>query len=216
MSKIKTAEQLYDKLSEELAWRRQELSSFRSLVESSSLAEAKRNALLRSGITLLYAHWEGFIKTASEFYLEFVSLQRLKHRELAANFVALSLKNMMHEAENSTKFGAHKDITDFFLNDLDTRCTLSYKSTISTRSNLSFAVLLEILDTLGLEPSEYTTKSVVIDEKLLHMRNTIAHGNYLAVALDDYKDLHRIVLQMMETFRTQVDNAASLKEYRRY
>jgi hypothetical protein len=47
----------------------------------------------------------------------------------------------------------------------------------------------------------------------LESRNTIAHGDYLTITEDGYAELHGQVIEMMDTFRTQVDNAASLKQY---
>lgn len=51
--KIHNREQLSDKLAEELAWRKKELSILKSLIDSKSFESAKRKALLRSGITML-------------------------------------------------------------------------------------------------------------------------------------------------------------------
>ncbi|MBD2666493.1 MAE_28990/MAE_18760 family HEPN-like nuclease [Richelia sinica] len=64
--KIRTVEQLSDILARELAWRKVELSALKSLIDSKSFASGKRKALLRSGITILYAHWEGFVKVAAK------------------------------------------------------------------------------------------------------------------------------------------------------
>lgn len=61
---LRTAEQLSDKLSEELVWRKKELSEVKSLIET-KFPPYKHNALIRSGICLLYAHWEGFVKLAA-------------------------------------------------------------------------------------------------------------------------------------------------------
>ncbi len=63
--KLNTAEQLSDRLSHDLAWRKKELSEVKSLVETRSFSDSKHKALVRSGICLLYAHWEGFVKLAA-------------------------------------------------------------------------------------------------------------------------------------------------------
>jgi hypothetical protein len=51
---IRTAEQLSDRLSSDLAWRKRELSEIKSLVEAKNLSEQRHKALLRSGICMLY------------------------------------------------------------------------------------------------------------------------------------------------------------------
>ena len=64
---VQTAEQLSDKLSDELSWRKKELSELKSLVEIRDISLPRHNALVRSGVVILYAHWEGFIKSASSY-----------------------------------------------------------------------------------------------------------------------------------------------------
>ena len=76
---VRTLEQLYDFLSGELAWRTKELVTLKALVEQTSPSRERRRVLLRAGVALLYAHWEGFVKRAGSAYLEFVDLQRLKN-----------------------------------------------------------------------------------------------------------------------------------------
>ncbi|NJM61748.1 MAG: hypothetical protein HC849_18575, partial [Oscillatoriales cyanobacterium RU_3_3] len=50
--------------------------------------------------------------------------------------------------------------------------------------------------------------SVLIDIKLLKTRNEIAHGNYSAFDREEYIELHREVIGMLDMFRTQIENAA--------
>ena len=211
---LRTVEQLSDALSTEIIWRKKELTALRWMVESSLIAADRRVALLRSAVALLYAHWEGFVKTTSRFYLEFVQLQRLTYSELAPNFVAFGSKKLLHEAGSTSKHRVHLDVTDFFLNRMGERANLPFKDGISTRSNLSSQVLREVTETLGLDYSEFTTKEKLIDELLLRQRNTIAHGEFLLISDDAYLDLHEQVLAMMECFRNQIDNAASLQQFR--
>ena len=59
--KLRTAEQLSDRLSSDLAWRKKELSEVKSLVESRTFSEAKYKAIVRSGICMLYAHWKDLL-----------------------------------------------------------------------------------------------------------------------------------------------------------
>ena len=78
---------LQDNLDGDLVWRTKELSIFRKTIPTQE--GAKQTVLIRAGIPLLYAHWEGFIKYAAECYLQFVALQKLKHNELDYCFIAL-------------------------------------------------------------------------------------------------------------------------------
>ena len=112
--KLKTAEQLSDRLSKELAWRKKELSEVKSLVETKSFSDSRHKALVRSGICLLYAHWEGFIKLAANSYLEYVRMQKLCYKELASNFLALAMKEKLKEAKETNKPSLYIPVCDFF------------------------------------------------------------------------------------------------------
>ncbi len=218
MNKIRTVENLSDRLSEDLAWRKKELSDLNSLISSRDFAISKHNAMLRSGITLLYAHWEGYIKNAGTCYLEFVSRRKLTYVELNMNFVAIAMKDKLQEVKETNKATVFTEATKFIITQSSQKSSIPYEGIISTASNLSSAILREIICILGLDYSFYETKENLIDEKLLKRRNTIAHGEslpYLSLDRDEYFEIHLKILEMMEDFRTQIENSAVLELYLR-
>jgi len=211
---IRTLEQLSDSLARDLVWRKKELADLKSLIETSRVASSKEKALLRSGITILYAHWEGFVKAAASNYLEHIAMKRLRYDELSSNFVALALKAKLSQVNESNKATIFTEAIDFIRLELKERSIIPYKDIIRTGSNLSSSILREITCVLGIDYSLYETKQVLIDEKLLARRNTIAHGEYLQLDKDDYLELHSQVVGMMDTFRNQIDNCAAQENYR--
>jgi len=212
--KLRTAEQLSDRLSQDLAWRKKELSEVKSLVETKSFSPSKQNVLIRSGICILYANWEGFVKLAANSYLEYVRLQKLHYRELANNFLALAMKEKLKDAQETNKPSLYIPVCNFFLDELDQRCKLP-EDAISTASNLSSSIFREINCILGLDFSLYSTKSRLIDTKLLKTRNEIAHGEYSIFDREGYIELQREIITMLDLFRNQIENAAINKDYLR-
>lgn len=210
---VRTLEHLSDALSEDIVWRKKELTALRLMMESGSLSPDRRTAILRGAVALLYAHWEGFIKTSSRVYIEFVHFQRLSYSQVSLNFIALSVRGLLNKAGQSSKARLHQDVVEFLLKRLSERCNLPYREGINTKSNLSSQVLKEIIDTLGLDYSEFETKELFLDELLLKTRNTIAHGEYLLITVETYLEWQDQVLQMLERYRTQVENAAVLRRY---
>jgi hypothetical protein len=213
--KIRTAEQLFDFTSKELAWRKKELQSLRAIaLDRQSKSPTNKGALLRSMVTMTYAHWEGFIKACAIGYLEYVAMQRLRHNELAPNFLALSIRPILNMAMQSKKHEDHIKLVQFFLEQMDHQSSVPFKDVVNTEANLSSVVLRNIVATLGFDYAEYETKEKLIDEKLLKLRNHIAHGEYLSVDETEVVELQEQCITLMELFRNQVFNAATMQQFR--
>lgn len=213
MSKIRTLEHLSDKLDQELAWRKQELADLKSLLDISPSNTRRRNVLLRSAVTMLYAHWEGFVKEAAVVYLEYVSRQDLRYDQLTMNFITLAFKDQLDKIKVTQKPCAYTEALAFITSRLSEKSKLPYKGVIKTESNLSSSVLKEITCVLGLDYSFYEPKQELIDTKLLRQRNAIAHGEDLTIGIEGYSELHREVINMMNFFKDQVENHACQKSY---
>ncbi len=119
--KIRTKENFIDALDNEIAWRIKELSYLKGNVKS-DLPYFKTH--LRTGIVLLYAHWEGFIKNSCELYLMYLKSLRLKYKELSENIIALALKNSLLAFEQTNKSTVHCQMVNFILNNLDERASI--------------------------------------------------------------------------------------------
>lgn len=211
--KIRTQEQLLDYLDQEMAWRKKELSTLRTNVEKSrSKLEATS---VRSGIVLLYAHWEGFLKKASEAYLEYVISQKLKYKELSINFIAIAIKQKLQEFEQTNKATVHNQMIGFLLTNGEEQAYINKDNVIKTNSNLNSVVLREMMTAIGLDFSHYQTKSKLIDIQLLNYRNTIAHGQFLEIGLEEFLSLHHEVRTMLDMFKDDITVAANNSYYRR-
>lgn len=212
MTKIRTLEQLQSILDDELAWRKKELSVIKSLVTKGSSTKTT-NCHIRSGIVLLYAHWEGFIKLASSAYLTYIASQRLTYIDLTSNFIAIVARKMFNDAGLATKLELYAKVTDFFTSGLNDRCILPIE--IETKSNLSSEVLREIAYIVGIDYKEYEIKSKLIDERLLKNRNEIAHGENPLIDVEEFIDLHETIINLLDLFSNQISNAANMKVYKR-
>lgn len=208
---IRSLEELGEKLDADFSWRRRELSTIALNIKSSKGPYLQTS--IRGGITLLYAHWEGFIKNAADYYLNYVSCKKLPYNQLNYCFIALALRQNLNALKESNKTSTHIQIIDFLMNDLTQTSRIPVKDIINTNSNLSSDVLKEIIDKLGLDYSEYELKKNAIDKRLLYSRNNIAHGQYLEMKVTDFIDLYDEITDMMTLFKNQIINAASLKEY---
>ena len=147
-------------------------------------------------------------------YLSFVATRGLRFRELTPNFVARGLRSEILQAGQSNRPTIHTALTTRLMLGLSEPASMDWENSVETRSNLGSENLNEILCLLGLDNESYRSKQVLLDKKLLEKRNLIAHGRQTEIELDDYFGLHDEIVQLVEKFRTDVENAAALENYR--
>ncbi|WP_373128026.1 MAE_28990/MAE_18760 family HEPN-like nuclease [Dielma fastidiosa] len=214
---INTIESLYDKLDAEIAWRIKEMIDLKSLVLA-SYGQSNHDTTLRSGITLIYAHWEGFVKNALSYYLEFIAKQRLRYNVLKPCFLALTLKKKLDEFEKSSslKSRIHNDIINTFHNLEKEESQVPYKKQIDTKSNLNSELFVDLMQKVGLDYSQYDIFFTMIDAELLNMRNQIAHGSRLeAISLDkeSYQRINDRIIEIIEKLKDEIMDYAQDRKY---
>ena len=87
--------------------------------------------------------------------------------------------------------------------------SLSWDKVVQTHDNLNLDTLKEILEIVGCDISFYETKKGIINEQLVHYRNSIAHTGFSEFNSDDYDQLHKDVLEIIEQFRDDLENSVS-------
>ena len=211
---LKDINDLSDKLDEEYAWRRHELTNLKLNVQTSEGNAKETN--LRAGIALLYAHWEGFVKNATTYYLQHISEQKLPYSDLKKNFLALRIEYDLINISEAKKNSVHTKIVNDIISKNTEISDIPYKNKIKTNSNLDSKTFKEVMHTVGLDYSSYELAFNLIDEQLLDMRNRIAHGQVLkAIALDEtiFVTLHRKMVNMLEMLKEQIMEQAKEKGY---
>lgn len=213
--RIRTIDQLLDKVSAERVWRIREISSLRSHCYTPNLPEHAAKALRRSFVPIAYAHWEGFVKKTAHYYLELVAMQRLPLGELNSSFMSLYLWKEYGTSLARGKASSLVEVCNALTTQNATQVRIHYKDIISTNSNLDSKTLLEICSTLGLSFDPFKTKTLFIDAKLVGKRNHIAHGEEQEISKEDMEDIKGEVVGLIDIFRNEVENAATLNAFRR-
>ena len=211
---IKTKEDLVDRIGNERVWRIKEIAEMKHIVEVKSISSTRKSVLCRAGLALIYAHWEGFVKKSGTYYLEYIASQRLPLAKLQGNFVTIVLRSRIDRASISKKYSAFEDVTNFIRNNQGTRAFLPFKNIIETKSNLSSTVLKEITWCLGIDYNIFATKEKLIDSRLVGHRNHVAHGEAIEINQEDFSELANEVVELIDIFRTQIENAATMERYK--
>jgi len=210
--KLRTLGQLQDYLDQDFSWRLKEIADLKAAVRTSQTL--RRSTVIRAGVPLLYAHWEGFVKNAANGYINFVSCKRLRFDELADNFVVLGAKNHLQNIGKTTKMSLNLEAVKFFRSKMPTRAEIMIGSAIDTESNLSSTVFENIARSVGIDYSRYEARANFIDTSLLRRRNHIAHGEFLELDAPSYRTLADEVITLLRWVKTDIENSASTDQYK--
>jgi len=214
--KIRSVEELEDNLNRDIAWRKKEMLDLKLLADNDAV---NRSLLIRSGIALLCAHFEGFIKKASNYYVVFVSFQRHEVRALQNNFLGLKCYKFFSNIQQDQKKEACIRIVNSVLTTFEKEDNIFFikysddNPIIGTKSNPTSAKLKDILKAIGIESDIFETKKYYIDYRLLEKRHSIVHGEKEILELDDFNEIFGIILELMDEYKDLIVNAADEKHY---
>lgn len=211
--KIRTLDELQDQLDRDIGWRIKEIADIKLSLKSAQ--GSKETTLIRAGVPLLYAHWEGFVKSAAEAYINFVAMKRLALENLSHSFVALAARQHLDNLSNSTRAKLQIDAVTFLRSRLNEQANISPRTKINTRSNLNSEVFEDIALTLGIDTSRYLPRYNFLNTSLLSRRNAIAHGEYLDLDMNAYTDLSDDVVMLLRWVKTDIQNCASLESFKK-
>jgi len=212
--KVRTASQLVSNLDSELAWRQRELITLLEVIRNSK--ELRRDALTRAFIPILYAHWEGFIKTAAAAFCNLISNKNYKYRDLKLSFIgtkALAFVNQMHEIKK--KIFVASVLTEKIYSLEDEKVVIDIISHLGNVGNLNYDLFMQVVGFLSIDTKPFKEKDELIDDRLLRLRNEIAHGEYMLVTLNDIENLSADVMNLMRAFKDELQNSAVLLSYHR-
>jgi hypothetical protein len=211
MNKIRTINHAQDFLDKEFSWRLKEISNLNTTIKKTKFPQQR--SLIRAGIPILYAHWEGFIKTSTEAYINYVSNQKEKYKDLEYCFIVRGLKNKINLLSDSNKFSKNIEIVDFILDKLESTASIPYRGVVHTNSNLSSEIFKEIAFSVGIDTSHYETRYKFIDERILRKRNQIAHGEFMGIDKDSYDELSKGIINLLRQYKTDIENSLLLKAF---
>lgn len=210
--KIRTEAEFIDALNNSFAWRIKDISSLKQFIKQSS--GSTQNLHIRSATALCYAHWEGFVKSATQIYLHYVLSKRLKYSDAKNNFLGFGVKAKVNALINTKKYKNADTVLRFILSQRDEKMNFKPEDNVYTGSNLNSEIFSHILFSIGISESHFESKYNFIDEVLLSRRNKVAHGEYLEI---DYKDCLAMIDQLeilLRMYKDLIANMGIMQEFR--
>lgn len=203
-----------DELTNDLKWREAELAIMRQQLIATSIGGIEETVMLRSNITMIYAHYEGFCKFSLESYLDGLRKLTVKRKDLNWPLATHSLsrfhrKLLLIKSDSKEFF----ETTFTEMNDiLNENADYDNPPQIA---NLWPNLLISWLGKLGLDSTIASSQQVRLNS-LVNNRNQIAHGKKLVISRRDELDKYALAAMMaMHEVAIGIVDALDNKTYRR-
>jgi hypothetical protein len=212
MVRLASPEAFSDCLISDFNWRLKELSDLKLVADGTDLVKVRGRR--RSLVVMCYAHWEGHAKYCADRFIDYVTLRRLRFREVSDHFYQIRFAN---EIANGEVLGlrAKMFLIEKILNSHNDRLSKVPDGLINTRANLNSDVLADICLVCGIDFEIFAPQRDFLDKLLLKRRNEVAHGEAAFVDSIDPSDLVDRTTGLMRQFRDTIDNAIATSAYRR-
>lgn len=213
-----TREELQDALQRDLAWRKQEIYNLRL---SATRSRKSSSFLCRAGTVLICAHWEGFLKSSINTYIEYVFSQNIKLHDLKPCFISIAYFSDIIKAAES-RFPGSKENHEKLAKRIKSSLHLPPENprwNANTEGNPSSSVVQRLMSSvaldihLGLEPATWSGTKVFIDEQILRDRNHIAHGAGLQVSKEEILSRYNRIIEIFEAIERLILKGAEEKLY---
>jgi len=173
-------EKLEENLNRDILWRKKELINLKNEIDYKfKFNNQEVSFLIRGTIALVYAHWEGSIKSQLYSYIKFLNVL-LKERyieldnydnEILDLIFQPAIKTLSHNTKEKRLKGIESFKKLYFNKEI---LKIDAKEVIDTKSNLSFEVLSKLFDKFKVQQLDNINDKFI--EQLLKDRNSIAHG----------------------------------------
>lgn len=170
--------------------------------------------LSRAAILLSYAHWEGFIKASSTYYIKHINSQKVLVADLKYPLQAAFISSHLRSASQSSKMLFLGDVLSKIDKDRTTVFFARPDKCIDTESNLSSTAFKSLVLGLGLSYLvDYETRHAFIDGQLLSGRNQVAHGELTKFTREEAEERLVAVRVLLDMYSDQLMDAARDRVY---
>lgn len=196
-------------LDAEISWRKFELSNLFLLVKTAT--EDAQQICIRMFIVMLYAHWEGFIKHATQKYFKHINKLNLTASQLNCKFARQMFSSKLPQLIDAKKNRFFYEIYNNFLSSQKKVCKLQEK--VDTKSNLTKEIFEDILLLVDIDNINYSTKLNFINN-FLEMRNHIAHGDRDRYDFFTCEEIYNNILNLLEQYKKDITDNFYNKKFK--
>jgi len=127
----------------------------------------------------------------------------------------MAARGRIHSLKESNRVRAQIQFIDWWNQEWQARAVLPDHS-VDLGGNVTVAVFQNVIYQLGLPyRDEYALREKPVIERLVEVRNRLAHGEWQAVELQEYSELQRKIDELMVCVCDDIETNAFSRRYRR-
>lgn len=195
-------------------WRVKELTILRTLPLKRTLTIKQREVVKKFAIPNIYSNWEGFVKFAFRTYINELNSLCLESSKIHNNLLthSLDIKYSQFTTGVTNEFSRKCLFITDIVNFINSPVTIEAK--LPTESNIKLSVINNILERFNLVVLPDTPYRTQLNS-LLHMRNTVAHGdNGIAITQPMIDDNVNNVIGLMDEIMFRILDGCNLMTYK--
>jgi hypothetical protein len=196
-----------EEITESNKWRDGEFSKFKT-----NKFKVDEALWCRMCIPMIYAHWEGFAVSSLKVLIEYLNSLELRPNEVPTNLIVVGLGDSYKSLSGKQSFKQRIGFTDKFKGLFQS--TIRFEKKIDVKSNLRADVLEEMCDMFGFCFTNFND-SVADINRLVHIRNSIAHGeNSIVPNMQNITKYITSVNDAMDVLLSEIEHFLEKKGYK--
>jgi hypothetical protein len=199
-------------VTEDYTWRVREISDLKQVIRLSGASYG--SVARKAALALVYAHWEGHVLFVASAYLSYIAMRKLKFSTLIPSLQAVRLTGHIDQWQKQ------RDTIGLRLNIIETIKAMErdqFKKVpadaVSTGGNLNFDRFSDICKVMMIDATKIVLDREFLDNEIVGARNRIAHGDYIVVTDERLLKASDFVLNLMRTFRSDIENCVIARKY---
>jgi hypothetical protein len=210
---------VFESIQDDIDWRLLELKEYENIIENLNTNETDRREkqvkiILRCSIPIIYAHWEGFVNYSLELVFKYLNEKKFNNQDFCCTYLTTAYEETLKSLDKSLNFEKRKKHLTNLYEKFDKCVVLPIK--INTSSNLNFEVLQSICEKTNLDIKKFDSIKAKLN-RLIHLRNSIAHGEN-AFNFDDFDEIqgHIDLLEnLMSIFQNEIQDLLKNEKYKK-
>jgi hypothetical protein len=199
-------------VTEDYTWRVREISDLKQVIRLSG--ESYGSVARKAALALVYAHWEGYVLFVASAYLGYIAMRKLKFATLMPSLQAVRLTGHIQQWQNQ------RDTIGLRLSIIETIKAMEQDQfrkvpdgAVSTGGNVNFDRFSDICRVMMIDATKSVLDREFLDNEVVGVRNRIAHGDFIVISNECLLKVSDYVLDLMRTFRTDIENCVIAKKY---